>query len=581
MPDDAQTTAFDPAAPASERFDANAELSALYRPLASELLPKDEIADVIDYINNSFAEQAMMKAARGGNILQFPGRMAAVPKRGMRSLHVDNQQVMQSGEYYERPSLLDFNGLRNMVDQTPILSGIIMTRQRQVLRFAAPSEDGGPGFELRHRDKKHQSNETEKENQALLSRFFSNCGWEFNPRRRRNLRRDNFSQFITKFVRDTLTMDSAPIETELKRDRTLGIDGFYSVDGATIRLCTEEGYEGDDEIFAVQVVEGRVTCTYTRDQLIYEPRNPRTDVRVAGYGLGETELLVRVVTGILNAMTYNTKGFDENSIPKGLLHLTGKYSKSDLDSFKRYWSMTVKGVQNAHGLPVMVSEDQESRATFEKFGIDFSEMAFAKWMTFLTAVACAIYSMSPDEINFESFAASKSTLSGSDAAEKLADSKDKGLRPLLGHIESLLSDYIVSDFDENMVFRFAGLDPTDVQQDWEAKKLTLTVNELRAEKGYEAHPMKEIGEAPLNPVLVPIYQAKAMPPPPQPGTDFGGPPAPGEQQDFGDPDAGPSDQIGHNGGPPLETDDDVRGTDTEDRAGGDFGKALPAIYEVR
>src|SRR5690606_737434 len=100
-------------------------------------------------------------------------------------------------------------------------------------------------------------------------------------------------------------MDAAPIETEFKRDRNLGIDGLYAVDGATIRLCTEEGYNGNDEIFALQVVQGQVRSAYTHDDLIYEPRNPRSDVLVAGYGMGEVELLVRVVTGFLNAMTLN------------------------------------------------------------------------------------------------------------------------------------------------------------------------------------------------------------------------------------------------------------------------------------
>jgi hypothetical protein len=44
---------------------------------------------------------------------------------------------------------------------------------------------------------------------------------------------------MAKSVRDTLTMDAAPIETEFKRARDLGLDGFYAVDGASVRLCTE------------------------------------------------------------------------------------------------------------------------------------------------------------------------------------------------------------------------------------------------------------------------------------------------------------------------------------------------------
>ena len=77
---------------------------------------------------------------------------------------------------------------------------------------------------------------------------------------------------MSKSVRDSLVMDSAPIELEWKRDKSKGIDGFYAVDGATIRLCTEKVYDGDDTIFALQVVEGMITSAYTHDDLIYENR---------------------------------------------------------------------------------------------------------------------------------------------------------------------------------------------------------------------------------------------------------------------------------------------------------------------
>ena len=45
-------------------------------------------------------------------------------------------------------------------------------------------------------------------------------------------------------------------------------------------------------------------------------------VLIGGYGLSEAELLVRVVTGFLNAMSVNIRGFSENHIPRGVLHLT-------------------------------------------------------------------------------------------------------------------------------------------------------------------------------------------------------------------------------------------------------------------
>jgi len=112
---------------------------------------------------------------------------------------------------------------------------------------------------------------------ADMNMFFMNCGFESNPRQRQRLGRDSFSGFMGRIIRDSLVMDSAPIETEYKSKRALGMDGFYAVDGATIRLCNEDGYEGDDEIFALQVVQGNIRTAYTYDDLIYVPRNARTD----------------------------------------------------------------------------------------------------------------------------------------------------------------------------------------------------------------------------------------------------------------------------------------------------------------
>lgn len=589
-PDTPSSVAFDPAAPAAERYDANAELSKIYKPVASALIPPPELQRIIDHIRGDLDEQTMLAKA-GGQVVPFPGRSRPEPKRGMRSVWLDDLQIFAQGEWYDKPTPLGFEGLRTMVEQTPMLNAIVLTRIRQVSRFCGISEDGGAGFEIRHVDREHQATPGEKESMRLLARFMENSGWEFKPRLRKRLRRDPFQSLMAKLVRDTLTMDSCPIELEWKRDKSLGIDGLYAVDGATIRLCTEQGYEGDDEIYALQVVQGRICTAYTHDQLIYEVRNPRTDVRLAGYGMGETELLVRIVTGFLNALTYNIKGFDENAIPRGLLQLSGDYSDDDLVAFKRYWNAMVKGINNAWTLPVIVSKDAEGKANFERFGIEFNEMYFAKWMTFLTSIACAIYGMSPDEINFESFSAQKSSLSGEDTAEKLADSKDKGLRPLLSFFESVFSDYVVAEFGDKYCFRWVGLDPADQAREWEAKKLVLTVDELRAEKGYEAHPDPTIGGAPLNPSLVGLYtQSQQQQQQPDFGEDDGGPGGFDMEDDGGD-DAeqeGQADEGGSGGdgeppspAPPTgdEADGGQRGTGGQPE-GQAFGKALPSIYTV-
>jgi hypothetical protein len=553
--DNAASVAFNPDAPADERRDAKAELQKAHAPTSSDIAKNvGNLAPLIDFIRHQAEEQEFQKSLTKQNVIPFPSLAVKNRKPGMQSVTLDDMLVTVQGDWYERPGSMPFDSLRMMVRETPVLGAVIMQRIRQVQRFCRPQENGkGYGFKIALKDKTAHTGPEEEQSIALLQDFFSNCGWEKNPRARRRLKRDDFTSFMGKLVRESLTLDSMPIETEFKRDRSQGIDGMYAVDGATVRLCTELGYEGDDEIYALQVVQGQVRAVYTYDDLIYVPRNPLADVNAGGYGLSETELLVRTVTGFLNAFTYNTKFFDSNQIPKGLLHLSGNYDDNDITAFKRFWNAMVKGINNAWSLPVMVSKDQESKATFENFGVEVNEIMFAKWMVFLVSIICAIYGIAPEEINFESFTAGTSSLSGDDTEEKLVSSKDKGLRPLLSYFENLFTDYVVSEYGDKYVFRWTGLDEEDPKSAAERQKLSMTWNEMRALDDLPKIPGK-VGDAPLNPALLGAWQQENMPQ----ETDFG---QPGQQQPPGD-DEGASAEGQDFGNPGDEND-----------TGADFGQA--------
>lgn len=535
--DNAAQVAFNPAAPADERRDAQAELQKTYAPTSSDLLAPDVIRPLVEFMREQAEQQEFSKALSKPNVIPFPSQAVKNSKPGMQSVWLDDVFITAQGDWYEKPGSFSFDSMRMMVRETPILGAVIMQRIRQVQRFCRPQENGkGYGFKIALKDKTAHTGHDEEQSIALLQDFFSNCGWEKNPRARRRLKRDDFTSFMGKLVRETLTLDSMPIETEFKRDRSQGIDGLYAVDGSTIRLCTEQGYDGDDEIFALQVVQGQIRTAYTYNDLIYVPRNPLADVWSGGYGLSETELLVRTVTGFLNAFTYNTKFFDSNQIPKGMLHLSGNYDDKDITAFKRFWNGMVKGVNNAWALPVMVSKDQESKAEFEKFGVEVNEIMFAKWMVFLVSIICAIYGIAPEEINFESFTAGTSSLSGSDTEEKLVSSKDKGLRPLLSYYENLFTDYVVSEYGDKYVFRWTGLDEEDPKAAIDRQKLSMTWNEMRAVDDLPKIPGK-VGDAPLNPALLGAWQQENMPQ----ETDFGQPGAQGGADDGGDSEGGATD----------------------------------------
>jgi len=526
--DNPQYTAFNPSAPNDERVDALADLQKTYLPADSDLLPQE---DLTAWLNS---ELELLKAINPNNVPQ-PSYAAEHGKDGMQSVAVDDYQVSFRGDYWERPGMLSFEQLRSMTAQMPVLNAVVMTRTRQVQRFCRISEQNNtlPGFEIRHVDRKHQITKAEQDKLQTIALFLSHCGTEPSARARKALRRDSFAQFMGKLTRDSLILDSVAIETEWRNDRKLGLNGLYAVDGATIRLCSELGYRGNPDIYALQVVNGRIRTAYTFEDLIYEPRNPRADITCAGYGLPETELLIRLVTGFLNAMALNNNVFDKNSIPKGVLHLFGNFSNEDMAAVRRYWHNMTRGVNNAFAMPILVSKDQESAVKFEKFGVDFNEMMFAKWMTFLTSLICAIYGMSPSEINFDSFTGgSTSALSGNDTAEKLAASKDSGLRPLLSYFENLLTDYVVSELDNDFCFRWTGLDVEDQDKKYELRKTLLTLNELRAEEGYEKLD-NALGDAPVESSLLNAWmqlQAQEQPQP-EDGEDDS------EDEDKGEPES--------------------------------------------
>lgn len=589
MADNARTVAFDTHAPQDERFDAQAELAkSVHSP--ADVIPHQELAPLLDVVRERWAESMDMLAKT--QTYDYAGRGGPPPAQGMQSVSLDGWQVQATADYYERPSSMSFESLRTMVSETPVLSAVVLTRIRQINRFCSISDDGGPGFEICHQDKSHKRTPDEEQACKDLQRFFLNCGWEWRPRERRRLKRGNFQAFMAKSLRDTLSMDSAPIETEQKADARLGISGFYAVDGSTIRLCTDAGYSEHPEAYALQVIQGAVAASYTLDDLIYEPRNPSSDIRQGGYGISETELLVRTVTGFLNAMNLNIRGFDSNQIPKGLLQLVGNYSKDDQNAFRRYWNNMVSGVNNAWTLPVMFSTDGEAKASFEKFGVEYNEMYFSKWMTFLTSIICAIYGMAPDEINFESFAASKSSLSGSDTTEKLADSKDKGLRPLMTYYENVFTDFIVADIAPNFCFRWVGLDPKDERLESEEMRLVSTVDELRARRGEQPHTIPELGNAPLNPALMQVYLQKLQP---QEAPDFGT--VDGEDKEGGGGDFGGGGGGGDFGTPPGQKEDEEEEEDGQqdggqpqpggappppdkEGEGQPFGKTLQTIWAI-
>lgn len=517
-------------APADEKFDANAELFRDFLDEAkSGMAHSDDVRALQSHLSLGKSTQILMPYERNlgatNDVLEKafranpPGVLPVMNRKGSHRsyLYVDELGIISGGHlnhWVEKMSPYGFTALKMMVESCPILNAAIITRIRQLNSMSCiyDSQDEHPlGFVCIPKEKKVGDKLTDEERKIAqdIQAFIMNCGDEPDPRKRKWIKhRDNMSTFIGKLVRDTLSCDAAPIETEFTQDGSK-ISGIYNIPCETIRIAHEEGYLGDDRIVALQIFNDMVCSFYTPNDIIYEVRNPRTDIHTSRYGYGETEMVVRLVTGFLNALTYNQAFFDRNNIPRGILTVFGNFDQPQLNDFKRMWNVSLSGPAQRWRLPVFVSPNKEASSTFTKIDADVNEMMFAKWMTFLISIVCAIYGLSPEEINADSFTSrSGSALSGQDTTEKLAEAKDKGLEPLASHIEGIYNEFIIPVYNDKFIMRYMGLHPEDRANIFEMKKLVLTVNEGRHMLGADEMEDPDLGEAPLNPQLMQVYQGK-------------------------------------------------------------------------
>jgi phage portal protein BeeE len=228
-------------------------------------------------------------------------------------------------------------------------------------------------------------------------------------------------------------------------------------------------------------------------------RNPTTDIRSNGYGRGELEDMILVVTALLNTNQYNANFFKVGSAPRGILKYSGNINHNTVEEFRKQWMAQVTGVQNAHKIP-MINAD---KLDFINTHIPNKDMEWSRFQEFLIKINCAMYSIDPSEIGFPMSGSSdsKPMFEGNNEA-RLKYSRDKGLKPLLKYAESWVNKWIVSQLDPNYVFRFVGIEDEkneldDLDADIKRLSNFMTLNEIREK--YNLPPVKG-GDIVLNSV---------------------------------------------------------------------------------
>jgi hypothetical protein len=413
---------------------------------------------------------------------------AAIPEavKERKGLRVDPFQVLTALTYKDKPSSISYDILRAMAARDVVVSAIIQTRIAQVSSLWRPSTQDayGRGWTIRTRDPKKKLTPAEEKFVRWMEMFILKCGYT------ENKQRDNFLTFLKKIIRDRLVLDQVAVE--IVRNRKGLPAEFYALDGATIRLVVDKdgnitGYK--------QVVFGQPRVEFDLDELVFAVANPRSDLRVNGYGFSELEMLMHVITSHLYAEEYNRRFFSHGAIPTGLLVSKGaEITQEQLYFFQRVWESTLAGVVASHRIPVLSVPAGGSVEWIELMKSN-KDMEWGRWIDYLINCACAVYLIDPAEVNFPPRGEGRPLFEKGQEA-KLVYSKDKGLRPLLNFIESIITENFVWPYSEDFVFEFEGIDVLEEERQAELidreTRVYKTINEVRLEMDLPPLPYGDI-----------------------------------------------------------------------------------------
>jgi hypothetical protein len=314
-----------------------------------------------------------------------------------------------------------------------------------------------------------------------------------------------FESFVKRLIRDALRYDQATAEIVMNR---MGQPlCWLPVDGSTIRI-------NKDASGFVQVIDGRVMAEFSREELLFGIRRPRTDIESLGYGTPELLELAEIVTAYLWGFQFNMNYFRQGFNSKGFLVVNGAMNPEQLMSFRRDWAAMVTGVQAAHRVPILNPVGKESSVTWVNVSRTNQDMEYKDWMNWLLKLICALFLMDPAEIGFQfGNEGQQGQTFQSGIENRIQTGRDKGLRPLIRSTALWINRSLIWPERPEFELTFEGLsdirEQERVQLDKEKLASYMTVDEVRAEHDLPPLPYG-IGKIVPNPSLNQWTQTLAM-----------------------------------------------------------------------
>lgn len=292
-----------------------------------------------------------------------------------------------------------------------------------------------------------------------------------------NPREGDFRTFVEMVTEDILVLDAGSVEEV--RGLGGGIVQLWPVDGGEIKVSRY--WDGDPEeprYFWYPDYQER--ARWLNNDFIYMMMNPRTYTPV---GLSPLETLKITIDAELGGMNYN-KNQVEKAAPDGLLDLGEGVRPEQVEAFKAYWNAEVAGKG------AMAFLGGTKNAKFSPFKQNNRDMQFLEWQQYLARKIAAVFQISPQDLGLTA------DVNRATAEVQSDNTEDRGLRPLLGLIQSAFTREVVWDEafggpDNNLAFVFTRLNLKESLNRAEINKLALagmpwkTIDEARREDGRE------------------------------------------------------------------------------------------------
>lgn len=349
----------------------------------------------------------------------------------------------------EEPGNVSFQQLRMFADSYDLLRLVIETRKDQLI---------GLQWNIvgRETDDKIKNDDPRV---LKLEKFF-----------RRPDGQNSWQDWLRMLVEDLLVIDAPTVY--VRKTKGGELFGLEVIDGATIKLLVDDGGRTPADGPAYQqVLKGMAAVDYTREELIYKPRNRRSWKL---YGMSPVEQIIMTVNIALRRQLTQLAYYTEGNIPEAFATCPPEWTAKDVAEMQETWDNLMAGQVEAKrhlkfipgGTDIKFNREPSLKDTFDEW---------------LARIVCYAFSVSPQALV---------QMMNRATAETAAETAQlEGLAPLQMWVKGVMDDIIENVFGfDDLVFEWDSGEELDPKTQAEIHKIyvdatVLDIDEVRKDIG--------------------------------------------------------------------------------------------------